>query len=153
MFKAFIVEDEPLASIRLQKMLETYVDTITLIGEANQGALAIEQIEKLRPDAVFLDIQLLDMTGFEVLNHLTYQPFVIFTTAYEQYAIQAFDTYAVDYLVKPYRLERFKRAIDKLLKFGKDSSKIDFQQLEQIIHPEEKNTPSFSLPIKCGHLI
>lgn len=153
MLKAFIVEDEPLASLRLQKMLVAFADKITIIGEANQGNLAITEIEKLRPDVLFLDIQLPDITGFEVLNSLTYQPFIIFTTAYEQYAIQAFDTYSVDYLVKPFRLERFKRAIDKLLKFRPPNKDIDYQQLEQSIRPREKNTPSFSLPIKLGDRI
>lgn len=153
MLNVFIVEDEQLASIRLQKMLETYTSKINLIGEENQGESAILQIEKLRPDVLFLDIQLPDMTGFELLNNLTYQPLIIFTTAYEQYAIQAFDTYAVDYLVKPFRLERFKRAIDKLLKFGKDKAMVDFQKLEQIIHPKEKKITSFSLPIKLGNRI
>ena len=150
MLNAFIVEDESLASIRLQKMLETYADKIVLIGEADQGRIAISQIEKLRPDVLFLDIQLPDMTGFEVLSNLTYQPLIIFTTAYEQYAVQAFDTFSVDYLVKPFRLERFKRAIDKLLKFGINNTMLDIQKLEQIIHPKKKAIISFSLPIKLG---
>ena len=153
MLNAFIVEDESLASIRLQKMLETYADKIVLIGEADQGRIAISQIEKLRPDVLFLDIQLPDMTGFEVLSNLTYQPLIIFTTAYEQYAIQAFDTFSVDYLVKPFRLERFKRAIDKLLKFGINNTMLDIQKLEQIIHPKKKAITSFSLPIKLGDRI
>jgi len=153
MLNAFIVEDESLASIRLQKMLETYADKIALIGEADQGGIAISQIEKLRPDVLFLDIQLPDMTGFEELRNLTYQPLIIFTTAYEQYAIQAFDTFSVDYLVKPFRLERFKRAIDKLLKFGINNTMLDIQKLEQIIHPKKKAITSFSLPIKLGDRI
>ena len=153
MLNAFIVEDEQLASTRLQKMLENYANKITLIGEADQGKVAITQIENLRPDVLFLDIQLPDMTGFEVLNNLTYQPFIIFTTAYEQYAIQAFDTHVVDYLVKPFRIDRFKRAIDKFLKFGTTRITANPQELEQIIQPKEKPIPSFSLPIKLGDRI
>lgn len=153
MLNAFIVEDEHLASSRLQKMLATYPNNLSLIGEANQGETAILEIEKLRPDVLFLDIQLPDMTGFEVLDKLTYQPFIIFTTAYEQYAIQAFDTFAVDYLVKPFRSERFKRAIDKLLKFGQDKTSANLENLEQIIHPKEKKITAFSLPIKLGDRI
>ena len=153
MLNAFIVEDEQLASIRLQKMLDTYTDKISLIGKANQGGSAITEIERLRPDVLFLDIQLPDMTGFELLNNLTYQPLIIFTTAYGQYAIQAFDTYSVDYLVKPFRVERFRRAIDKLLKFGQEHTIVNLEKLEQIIHPKEKTIPSFSMPIKLGDRI
>ena len=153
MLNGFIVEDEHLASIRLQKMLATYVNQLTIIGEANQSSIAIEQIEKLRPDVLFLDIQLPDMTGFDLLNNLTYQPLIIFTTAYEQYAVQAFDTYSVDYLVKPFRIERLKRAMDKLLKFGRGDALIDFKNLQKKIFPKAKKTASFSLPIKLGDRI
>jgi len=153
MLNAFIVEDEQLASIRLQKMLASYSDSVAIVGEADQGSSAITQIESLRPDVLFLDIQLPDMTGFEVLNNLTYQPFIIFTTAYEQYAIQAFDTYVIDYLVKPFRIERFKRAIDKLLTFGADNTMVATPELEKDIQPIAKTIPSFSLPIKLGDRI
>lgn len=153
MLKAIIIEDEPLASTRLEKMLAAYADKIIVLGVANQGGKAIEMIEKLRPDVLFLDIQLPDMTGFEVLNQLTYQPLVIFTTAYEQYAIQAFDTYSMDYLVKPFRLERFKRAMDKLLKFGYINKDINYQKLAQSTQPKLSTISSYSLPIKLGDRI
>ncbi len=146
MLKGFIVEDEHLASARLQKMLESYTQQIEIIGEADQGAAAIVAIEKERPDFLFLDIQLPDMTGFEVLQALTYQPLVIFTTAYEQYAIQAFDTQSIDYLVKPFRLERFKRAIEKLLKFDGLLSNNEQKTVPQITAPKTENP--FAFPIK-----
>jgi len=98
----FIVEDELLALNRVKKLLSSYVSELTLVGSAQRGKLAIEQIETLQPDVLFLDIQLPDMTGFQVLSQLTYQPLVIFTTAYTEYAIQAFETYSIDYLVKPF---------------------------------------------------
>lgn len=148
MLKGFIVEDEQLASARLKKMLLQYTEHISIIGEADLGATAIIAIEEHRPDLLFLDIQLPDMTGFEVLQQLTYQPLIIFTTAYENYAIQAFDTNSIDYLVKPFRLERFKRAMDKLLKFDRLAPK---EATNRTISPEsftKEKLPSFSFPIK-----
>jgi len=153
MLKGFIVEDEHLASNRLKKMLESYATDINIIGEADQGGIAIRAIEEHRPDVLFLDIQLPDMTGFEVLQQLTYHPLVIFTTAYEQYAIKAFDTHSIDYLVKPYRLDRFKRAIEKLLKFGSTTSSKDYAAINQMVRPPKEQPPSFSFPIKLGDRI
>lgn len=150
---AFIVEDELLALNRVKKLLSSYVKEIAIIGSAQNGKQAIEQIEVAQPDVLFLDIQLPDMTGFKVLSQLTYQPLVIFTTAYTDYAIQAFETYSIDYLVKPFDAERFKKAMDKLRKFVPLKATPDYQQLEQLITQQSKTTKPFALPIKIGNSI
>ena len=132
MYKAFIVEDELPAMKRVKKLLSEHHFTVELVGEADNGKIAIEQIEVLRPDVLFLDIQLPDMTGFEVLSALTYQPLVIFTTAYDQYAIKAFESFSIDYLVKPFDANRFQLAIEKLKKMGNQQKQVDFQKLETL---------------------
>lgn len=112
MLKCIIVDDERLARDKLKRLLgEADVD---VIGEAADGPSAIEQIEQHQPDLVILDIQMPGMNGFDVLRHLQRVPSVIFSTAFDQYAIRAFDVNAVDYLLKPYDVDRLKRAIDKV---------------------------------------
>lgn len=112
MLKCVIVDDERLARDKLKRLLgENEVD---VMGEAADGPSAIEQIEKHQPDFVILDIQMPGMNGFDVIRHLQRVPSVIFSTAYDQYAIRAFEVNAVDYLLKPYDAERLKRAIGKI---------------------------------------
>ena len=86
--------------------MQEYSDIVEVIGEASNGKEAIEKIERLRPDLIFLDIQMPDLTGFEVIEQLNEKPNIIFTTAYEQYAIKAFETFSIDYLLKPIKEER-----------------------------------------------
>lgn len=111
--RTLVVDDEPLARARIVKLLEP-IDYITIIGECKNGREALRQMEEYRPDLVFLDIQMPDLTGFEVLSREELQPlpFIIFVTAYNQYALKAFDVHAVDYLLKPYDDERFLRAVE-----------------------------------------
>ncbi len=99
MFKACVIDDESLARSRVIELCGAFPEKIQIIGEASGGKQAIKIVEKLQPDLLFLDIQMPDINGFEVLSMLSYHPFVIFTTAYEKYAIRAFETYSVDYLV------------------------------------------------------
>ena len=153
MYKAFIVEDELPAMKRVKKLLSEHHFTVELVGEADNGKIAIEQIEVLRPDVLFLDIQLPDMTGFEVLSALTYQPLVIFTTAYDQYAIKAFESYSIDYLVKPFDANRFQLAIEKLKKMGNQQKQVDFQKLETLLHQHQSKITPVSLPVKKGDKI
>ncbi len=117
--KALIVDDEPAARRMLIYLCNEYAKHIHVIGEAQNGATAIALIDELKPDFIFLDIEMGDMTGFDVLNKLEHKPNIIFTTAYEQFAIKAFEDFAVDYLLKPIKDERFKIAIEKLAHFGK----------------------------------
>jgi two-component system LytT family response regulator len=111
--RTLVVDDEPLARRRILRLLQD-IDDIQVIGEGTNGREALRLIGDYQPDLVFLDIQMPDFNGFDVLakaggDHL---PFIIFVTAYDQYALQAFDVHAVDYLLKPYDDERFLRALD-----------------------------------------
>ncbi len=110
-----IVDDEKLARDLLKEYLENYPE-IELLGEADQGTDAVEKIDKLKPDIVFLDVQMPGMTGFDVLEDIEHEPYVIFVTAYDQYAIKAFEKNAVDYLLKPLDEERFRNAVNRALK-------------------------------------
>jgi two-component system LytT family response regulator len=113
MLRALIVDDEPLARRRLRELLATHSD-VALVGEANDGASAVRAIDDLRPDLVFLDVQMPEGTGLDVLERITHDPFVIFTTAYDRYAVTAFELQAVDYLLKPFGEERLARALDRV---------------------------------------
>ena len=111
--RVLIVDDEPLARDRIREMLRTDRD-IEIIGEARNGREAIKAITADSPDIVFLDIQMPDMDGFEVLKTLDAElmPFIIFVTAYDQHAVRAFGVHALDYLMKPFDRERFAQALD-----------------------------------------
>jgi two-component system LytT family response regulator len=98
--KALIVDDERLARVELRRLLAAHPE-VEIVGEARDGNEACELIRKLSPDLLFLDIQMPGMTGFEVLESLDDVPQVIFTTAYDEYAIKAFEVNALDYLMKP----------------------------------------------------
>lgn len=111
--KAIIVEDSRLARLELKELLKAHSE-ITVVDEAKNVQEALEKIEAHSPDVIFLDIDLPGGTGFDLLERLEVLPQVIFTTAYDRYALQAFDVNAIDYLLKPINPEYLKRAIDKL---------------------------------------
>ena len=113
----FIAEDEPLARDILRDAVMSH-RALQLVGEAADGARALEQINRTRPDVVFMDIQMPEMTGLEVLRQLDYLPDIVFTTAYDQYAVAAFELNAVDYLLKPFSRVRFDAAVQRLLERG-----------------------------------
>jgi two-component system, LytTR family, response regulator len=110
-----IIDDEKLARDLLREYLEP-IEDIEILDECAKGSEAVEKINKLKPDLIFLDVQMPGMTGFEVLDEIDHEPYVIFTTAYDQYAIKAFEKNAVDYLLKPLDQERFRQAIDRAFK-------------------------------------
>ncbi len=95
-FRTLLVDDENLALQRMQRLLKTHATHIDLVGTANNGPEAVRQIEALHPDLVFLDIQMPEFGGFEVLAKLAHKPWVIFCTAYDEYALSAFETQAID---------------------------------------------------------
>ena len=113
MKKVVVVDDEKAGRQLIAEYLAFHPDLIT-VGEANNGVDAIRTINEFRPDLVFLDIQMPGMTGFEVLQHLQELPRIIFSTAYDQYALKAFEVHAVDYLLKPYTRERFDAAVARV---------------------------------------
>lgn len=112
MKKVIIVDDEKAGRSLIKEYLENHQDLI-LVGEANNGVDAIKIINEFTPDLVFMDIQMPGLTGFDVLEHLNELPTIIFSTAYDSYALQAFEVHAVDYLLKPYTRDRFDKAVAK----------------------------------------
>jgi two-component system LytT family response regulator len=133
--------------------LQEHSDVVQVIDEAGTGAEAIQKIEALKPDLVFLDIQMPDLTGFEVIEKLAHKPNIIFTTAYEQYAIRAFETFSIDYLLKPIKEERLEQSIQKLKQFGKSDTSINIAGLQQIIEQFKAPQKATALPIKTGDRI
>lgn len=121
MIKVIIIDDEPLARRLLLEYLTQEKD-IQIVAECENGFEGIKSIHEHRPDLIFLDIQMPKLTGFEMLEVLDYTPQVIFTTAFDEYAIRAFDKNAVDYLLKPIRQDRFQKAIRKFKELYSRSS-------------------------------
>src|SRR5699024_10478199 len=108
------IDDEALARENIKNHLKAF-DEIEVIGECENGFEAFKTIEKYGPDLVFLDIQMPKINGFELLELIDEKPKIIFTTAFDEYALKAFETGAVDYLLKPFSKERFRRAVTKCL--------------------------------------
>ncbi|MDH5380142.1 MAG: response regulator [Cyclobacteriaceae bacterium] len=138
--KCIIIDDEKLARELLMEYLEEY-DDIEVIEQCSKGVEAVKAINSLEPDLIFLDVQMPGMNGFEVLESLDHKPFVIFSTAYDQYAIQAFEENAVDYLLKPIDKERFHKAIERV-KARMESSGSNMEKIARIL--EERETTKFS---------
>lgn len=111
--RVLIADDEPVARAGLRDLLEA-VDWLTCVGEAATGPEAVRSIDALQPELVFLDIQMPGLLGTEVLKQATHRPFVIFTTAYAQHAVTAFELGALDYLLKPFGRERLAAALDRV---------------------------------------
>ncbi len=111
--KAVIIDDEPLARNIIKEYLNSYND-IEIAGECNNGYEGVKAIQQLQPDLIFLDIQMPKINGFEMLELLDEMPKVIFTTAFDEYAIKAFEAHAADYLLKPFSRERFDKALQKV---------------------------------------
>lgn len=110
--KALIIDDEPLARMIVKEYLQTYPQ-IEIAQECNDGFEGLKAIQQHQPDLIFLDIQMPKINGFEMLELVEQPPAVIFTTAFDEYAIKAFESHAVDYLLKPFSKERFDKAMVK----------------------------------------
>jgi len=108
-----IADDEPVARAGLRDMLES-IEWISVVGEAANGPATVEAINALRPDLVFLDIQMPGLLGTDVLPRATHRPYVVFTTAYAQHAVTAFELGALDYLLKPFGRERLATALERV---------------------------------------
>lgn len=117
MKRAIIIDDEPLARLIILEYLQTYPQ-IEVVQECNDGFEGVKAIQQHQPDLIFLDIQMPKINGFEMLELLTQPPAVIFTTAFDEYAIRAFDAHAVDYLLKPFSKERFDKALQKWMELS-----------------------------------
>ena len=111
--RAFLIDDESLALKRLQRML-TATGRVEIAGTSTDPVEALEAIVRAKPDVLFLDIEMPGMTGFQMLSKLDPQPLIVFTTAYDQYALEAFGVNSVDYLLKPIEAAQLARALDKV---------------------------------------
>src|ERR1700749_2219059 len=114
MKRALIIDDEPLARMVVQEYLREFPQ-IEILQECNDGFEGLKAIQQHQPDLVFLDVQMPKINGFEMLELVDNPPSVIFTTAFDEYAIKAFEAHAVDYLLKPFSKDRFNKAIEKYL--------------------------------------
>lgn len=112
MRKVIIIDDEPLARSIVKSFLEKHID-IEIVAECNNGFEGVKAIETYSPDLIFLDIQMPKINGFEMLELIDSNPSVIFTTAFDEYALKAFEASAIDYLLKPFTQERFEQAFEK----------------------------------------
>ena len=112
MIKTVLIDDEPLARSIVTEYLQAFPE-ITIAQECNDGFEGIKAITQHKPDLIFLDIQMPKINGFEMLELIEQPPAVIFTTAFDEYAIKAFESRAIDYLLKPFSKERFEKAVQK----------------------------------------
>src|SRR5688572_32806362 len=112
MIKAIIIDDEPLARSIVREYLQQHAD-IEILQECNDGFEGVKAITQHKPDLIFLDIQMPKINGFEMLELIDSPPAVIFTTAFDEYAMKAFEAHAIDYLLKPFSKDRFDKALQK----------------------------------------
>ncbi len=149
---AIIIEDEQPARDLLKAYLQSH-DEIELMAECENGFAGIKAIGEYRPDLIFLDIQMPKLTGFEMLELLDDYPEIIFTTAYDEFALKAFELNAVDYLMKPFSKERFDKALDKVstrLK-NKTSAPVTIKNLKEQVR--ESAGPQERFFVKTGNRI
>jgi len=135
--KTILIDDEPLARAMLEELLSTEKD-IQIVAQCADGFEGLKAIQEHQPDFIFLDIQMPKITGFEMLELLEKPPAVVFTTAYDEYAIKAFEVNALDYLLKPINFERFQKALAKLRQQINTQPEVTLHdQLSQIQLPEQ----------------
>jgi two-component system LytT family response regulator len=151
-YKTLIVDDEPLARNRLAHLLSHFQPEIELVAEAGDGDEALHILQTKKLDLVFLDIQMPGMSGLEMLQRLSDPPLVIFTTAYDQYALNAFEENAIDYLLKPIEKERLEKAIRKLQRLS-NSSQERLQQTITAILQRINQPRRTQFPVKAGDRI
>ena len=120
--KVILIDDEPLARSIIKEYLQ-YHPEMELVAECNDGFEGVKAIQQFQPDMIFLDIQMPKINGFEMLELIEDPPAVIFTTAFDEYAIKAFESHAVDYLLKPFSKDRFDKAVSKWSQSAKQGNK------------------------------
>ncbi len=159
MTRCILIDDEPLARGILREYLQKHSD-ITVVAECGDGFEGVKAIAQHKPDLIFLDIQMPKINGFEMLELLETPPGIIFTTAFDEYAMQAFERYAVDYLLKPFSQERFDKALARWkVQDGRDTSQTS-ELMSSVSPPEErqrivvkKGTNLVILPVHTVHYI
>ncbi len=150
MIRTLIIDDEEPARMLVRKFLEDFSE-IEVLGECADGFTAVKSINEHNPDLIFLDVQMPKLSGFELLEIIEHKPHVIFTTAYDSYAIKAFDENAVDYLLKPFSRERFADAVKKVV--GRIASQTEQNFTEVIALAEEKTEILQRIAVKSGSKI
>lgn len=151
MIKAILVDDETSCTDVLHWQLETYCPSVKVLCECNSPEEAIKKIENLQPDLIFLDIEMPGMNAFEMLNAL--KPFtfeVIFTTAYNQFAVQAFKEKAIDYLLKPIEKSDLINAVEKVMQKEKTKSSEKMEELLLLFKEQMKASKKVALPTSDG---
>lgn len=131
-YRSVIVENEEHSRTRLRRLLSEFEREVEIVGEAADGPSAVETVRANRPDLLFLDIDLPGFSGFQVLEQLDYQPAVIFTTAFNEHALRAFNSFAIDYLLKPIDAEALARGLGKLRAMGFNHMQFS-RALEQLV--------------------
>jgi two-component system, LytTR family, response regulator len=154
--RAFLIDDEPLALRRLERMLRQD-GRVEILGTATDPERASLEIELLAPDVLFLDIQMPGLTGFDLLGRLDRHPLVIFTTAYDQYALRAFEHHSVDYLLKPVEQEQLDRALSKLERMmGGEAPRPEIRdllrQITSALQPQQNGGPD-RIPSRLGERV
>ena len=145
--RALIIEDEPLAR-QIIRDFAAEIEWLKIVGEAADGKTAIDLIETLQPELVFLDVQMPEISGLEVLNRVKHQPAVIFTTAFDQYAIDAFEREAFDYLLKPFGRVRFHNSLERVRR-----RLIEPQQNDNQILPKPRKQLLTRMFVRSGNRI
>jgi len=130
MYKVIIIDDEPLARQLVRSFLQSY-NEIEVVAECGDGFEGFKTIQELQPDLIFLDVQMPKLNGFEMLELLDNPPSVIFTTAFDEYAMKAFESHAIDYLLKPISRERFDKAVQKWIQLHAGSQTPQFTGISQ----------------------
>ncbi len=136
--KAVVVDDEELARGLLREYLSGYPN-VEIIAECGNGFDAVKIISEQKPDLIFLDVQMSKLSGFEVIELLEHPPAVIFVTAFDQFALQAFDVHAVDYLLKPFTKDRLAEALHRAFERIEKNSPEDFSEIVQLARPTGEN--------------
>lgn len=148
--RAIIIDDEQLAREIVKKYLEQHPD-IELLTECSNGFEGVKAINELKPDLVFLDIQMPKLTGFELLEIIEHKPQIIFATAYDEYAIKAFEHNAIDYLLKPFAQDRFNLAIEKVKSKSPEKKKDEIKNITEF--RDEQNEIIDRIVVKQNHKI
>ncbi len=153
-----LIDDEQLALNRLKRLLGDYTDTFSILTEGRNGAEGLSLIETHRPDLIFLDIEMPLLNGFEMLAKVSVMPMVVFATAYDQYAIRAFEENSVDYLLKPIESERLQKTVEKvrsraeLIGTGKAPNPYS-ENLMRLLEKMQPRPEMYSLSVKSGDRI
>lgn len=152
--KTILIDDEEAAIKGLKQLLSHYADLFDVVAIASNGPEAVEMIEKHKPDVLFLDIEMPVYNGFEVLKRLIHKPLIVFTTAYDAFAVRAFEENSLDYLLKPIEKERFDMTVSRLKKMSEEKkNNFDGQKLVEFMERLQPKREIHSLTVKSGDKI